>query len=196
MDLVFTVKKSISYTVHEVPFQWEDAEDGEWVDFVRGPSVYTLRPKLHPSYQPIRSVALYWEYLYHGSLTNDKRICSYPHYVSSSQRKYKAAVDSNGALYLLDNVYGLRYRWFIFPENHYYRALDVSDNGEVLIALSTNPADTITKVFLINPAGDIIWTRIFWVYDDEKIFDLRFINTLDKFLIYSNKKLYCFKMLR
>ncbi len=133
--------------------------------------------------------------MYHGSLTSNKKIYTYPHYVSSSQRRYKAAVDSNGALYLLDNVYGLCYCWFIFLKNQYYRALDVSDKGEVLIALSTNPADTTTKVHLISPAGDVIWTKFFCVHDD-KIFDLCFINNLDKFLTCSNKKLYCFKMVR
>ncbi len=58
IDLAFPVRKSISYVVQKLPLQWEDVDrwDAE-TDWIHGPSVYTLKPKLHPSYQPISSVA-------------------------------------------------------------------------------------------------------------------------------------------
>lgn len=198
VDLVFTVLKSISYTVQKIPLQWETVT--QWdveTDWIHGPKVYTIKPKLHSSYQLVTGIVFCWDHIYHGPLRRDYAIHNYPYFVSSTRQNYKTAVDSNGALYLIDKLYGLRYRWFIFPENQLYRALDVSDKGEVLIALSSNVADTTTTIYLIDPAGKIIWTKIFFMYNDNnRIFDLCFINNLDKFLIYNDGKVYCFKLMR
>lgn len=198
VNFIFTVLKSMSYTVQKIPFHWEDVTQWDVEnDWIHGPKVYTVKPKLRPFYRSIVEIVPCWEYIYHGSLSKNKRIYTYPHYVSSNRGTYKAAVDSNGALYLLDNVYGLRYRWFIFPENQFYRALDISDQGEVLVALSSNEADTTTTIYLINPAGEIVWVKKFFTRNDnDRTFDLCFISHLNKFLICSNGKAYCFKMVR
>lgn len=197
-NVVFTVLKSIYYTVKKIPLQWETVT--QWdveTDWTHGPKVYTIKPKLHASYQPVTGIVFCWEHIYHGPLKKDYAIHNYPYFVSSTRQNYKAAVDSNGALYLIDKLYGLRYRWFIFSKNQLYRALDVSDKGEVLIALSSNVADTTTTIYLIDPTGEIIWTKKFFMdNDNNRIFALRFINDLDKFLIYNDGKVYCFKLAR
>lgn len=197
-NAVFTVSKTISYTVKKLPLQWEAV--AQWdveTDWIHGPKVYAIKPKIHASYQPVRDIVFCWEHIYRGPLRKNYGINSYPYFVSSTRQNYKAAVDSNGALYLIDKLYGLRYRWFIFSKNQLYRALDVSDEGEVLIALSSNDADTATTIYLIDPTGEIIWTKNFFMdNDNNRIFDLLFISNLDKFLIYNDGKVYCFKLIR
>lgn len=115
----------------------------------------------------------------------------------SAQKNYKASVNSNGALYLGNLPFGMYYRWFAFPPNQFYRALDVSNNGEILIALSSMKTDISTMVYLIDSAGKIIWeNRFFNPSCNNNAFEVRFVNQLDKFLIYDSKKLHCFKIIR
>jgi len=196
LDLLFTVSKPISYRVQQVPLEWEKVN--QWdveTDWSSGPKVYNLKPKIHPSYQNITRVVFCWEHIYYGSLKNNNTRYCYPHFVSSNRQNYKASVDFNGFLYLIDIGYRLRYRWYIFPENQLYRDLDVSNNGEILVALSPNEADLTTTVYLVQPDGQFIWTKKFLMGND-KIFELCFVDNLDEFLIYNNCKIYCFKILR
>lgn len=193
-DLVFTVAKKIHYTLYKVPFQWEG--NGQWEiegNWMGTPNIYTLKPRLHPSYRKVIEILFCWKRLYRGSLKN-KTDFIYPHFVSSERQNYKVSADSNGFLYLHDKAYGLKYRWYFFPEKQYYWDIDVSNNGEILIATASNSGDEII-VYLISPDGIVKWTKKF-SKENNKSFALCFLNNPDKFLIYHNYKLFCFKILR
>ncbi len=193
-DLVFTVAKKIHYTLYKVPFQWEG--NGQWEiegDWLGALNIYTLKPRLHPSYRRITKVTFCWKRHYRGLLKN-KTDFIYPHFVSSKRENYKVSVDSNGFLYLFDKAYGLKYRWYFFLEKQYYWDIDVSNNGEILIATISNTGDQII-VYLIRPDGVVEWREKF-IKEDDKDFALCFLNKPDKFLIYHNRKLFCFKILR
>lgn len=193
-DLVFTVAKKINYTLYKLPSQWEG--NGQWeieVDWMGAPNIYTLKPRLHPSYRRITEITFCWKRRYRGLLKN-KNDFIYPHFVSSKRENYKVSVDSNGFLYLFDKAYGLKYRWYFFSEKQYYWDMDISNNGEILIATALNFGDQI-MVYLISPDGVVKWQEEF-TKENDKNFALCFLNDPDKFLIYHNRKLFCFKILR
>jgi hypothetical protein len=195
---IFTGSKTISYVSRRSPLQWEDVSSWDVeADWRYGPRIYTIKPQIYSSYRSVVDVLFCWQHLYDGVLRQDHRSFKYPCFTTSASRKYKAAVDSIGSLYLIDVIYGAQYRRLVFPEHLFYRAVDVSDKGEVLIALSASEADTRSVVYLISPAGEILWAKDFLAQNHRNMMtDLRFINAIDKFLIYISGKIYCFKMHR
>lgn len=195
-DLIFTASKSVSYIGYQIPFEWEDIKEwDEEIDLRGSRWVYKIKPKIHPSYKQIIDILLCWFRVYHGSFKRNFKDYYYPHFISSEGKKYKVAVDSNGFLYLIDSSYGMRYRWWIFPENQCYRALDVSDNGEVLAALLSSDEDKVVIVHLISPEGEIMWSSKFYLKNSTDV-GLSFISRLDKFLICINGEIFCYKILR
>ncbi|MGB7054755.1 MAG: hypothetical protein WBE28_05500, partial [bacterium] len=195
---IFTGSRSISYTVRRSPLQWEDVSSWDVeADWRSGPRIYTIKPQIHSSRRSVMGVVFCWEHLYNGALRQDHGLFKYPHFTTSASKKYRAAVDASGTLYLVDMTYGQQYRRFIFPENILYHALDVSDKGEVIIALSASKVDTMSVIYLLNRAGEILWAKEFSAHNHSNIkTDLCFMNTADKFLIYTSGKIYCFKIQR
>ena len=195
---IFTASRSISYNIRSLPPQWENVASWDVeIDWRSGLRVYTIKPKIHPSYKSVMDVVFCWNHIYDGTLRKNYVSPLYPHFITSASQKYKAAVDSSGALYLIDRIYGQQCRWFIFSKNQFYRTLDVSDKGEVLIALSTGKSDTMSEIYLLSPAGEILWNKKFFMRDhNDMMIDLSFINTADKFVVYIDGRVYCFKIQR
>lgn len=195
---IFTGSKSISYTVRRSPLQWEDVSSWDVeADWRSGLRIFTIKPQIHSSRRFVMDVVFCWEHSYNGALRQDPGLFKYPHFITSASNEYKAAVNASGALYLIDMIYGQQYRRFIFLENLLYHALDVSDNGEVIIALSAGKGDTTNVVYLLSPAGEIMWAKEFLAQNHrDMVTDLRFMKAIDKFLIYFSGKIYCFKMQR
>lgn len=196
---IFTASKSISYNFRRVPPQWEGnlgSPDVE-IDWGSGLKLYTIKSRIHSLYKSVIAVVFCWDHIYNGTLRTNYASPIYPHFITSASHIYKAAVDPSGALYLINRPHRQQYRWFIFPENQFYHALDVSNKGEVLIAISTSKADTMSEIYLLSPAAEIIWTKKFCMHNhNDMIIDLSFINTVDKFVLHIDGRVYCFKMQR
>lgn len=88
--------------MYRIPFVWEGNEHwDEEIDWKSGIKVYKLKPKLHPSYRHIKGVVFCWEHIFCCSLKPAKTKYLYPHFISSAHKNYKASVDLNGFLYLI-----------------------------------------------------------------------------------------------
>ena len=196
---IFTAPKSISYDIRRVPLEWEGdlgSPDVE-IDWRSGLKVYTLKPKFGRSYKSVTDVVFCWDHIYTGTLRIDHASPIYPHFITSASQIYKAAVDASGALYLINRPYGHQYRWLIFPDNQFYHALDVSNKGEILVALSPSKDDTTCMIYLLSPAAEIIWIKKFCMRNRKTMMiDLSFVNTADRFVIHIDGRIYCFKMQR
>lgn len=195
---IVTEPKIISYSIERVPLQWDDVSDPDVeIDWQTGLRIYTIKDRLHSSYPPAYGVACCWRHPFYGPLRENRPSPNYPHFVTSASRRYGASVDSTGALYLIDRYIRVQHRSYVLPTKQRVRSLDISDKGEVLVAMSASEDDTVMTAYLLDPAGRVAWVEHFAAHEgrDTRL-DVSFVNAVDKFAIQVNAIMYCYSIQR